>query len=147
METGTLGYRRLVQRGALKCAGGRIVTVPRVTQPRESFNTKCLVCLRQADLPLCSRALDASAFRGASVAVTTAGQNVVALRFVTHAATTPTPTLHTSSTLTPAIGFAFLLSKINGARSSIESNIVVRQRRDQADALCGVSTMSMFIPA
>ena len=74
-----LGCQRLVQRGTLKRAGERIVTVPRVTRPRKPFKTKCLVCLRQADLPLCSRALDASALRGASVAITTAGPNVIGL--------------------------------------------------------------------
>ena len=44
-----------------------------------------------------------------------------ALHFATPAATTATPTLHTSFTFTPASGFAFLQSKINRTRSSVDS--------------------------
>ena len=55
----------------------------------QAVHHKCLVCSRQAELPRCSRALEASALRGASV--------WSALHIVTLTATTPTPTLHTSS--------------------------------------------------
>ena len=71
---------------------------------------KCLMCSRQAELPRCSRVLDTSVLRGASIGITTADQNVdVALRHP--GGLTPKRTLPTSSTLTPSSGIGFLTTK------------------------------------
>ena len=52
----------------------------------------------------------------------------------TPAATVPTPTSDTSLTLTPAFGLTFFRSKMSCARSSIGIDVVMRRRRDEADA-------------
>ena len=71
---------------------------------------KCMMCSRQAELPRCSRVLDTSVLRGASIGITTADQNVdVALRHP--GGLTLKRTLPTSSTLTPSSGIAFLRTK------------------------------------
>ena len=95
-----------------------ISSVPRVTRPREPFNTECLVGLRQANLPLCSRALDASALRGASAAITTADQNVMGLA-LRHPCCNDTNIVHE---LHPhaSVRIRILAIEIDCARASIE---------------------------
>ena len=84
-----------------------ISSLPRVTRPREPFNTQCLVGL-----------LDASALRGASAAITTADQNVMGLA-LRHPCCNDTNIVHE---LQPhaSVRIRILAIEIDCARASIE---------------------------
>ena len=66
----------------------------------QAVQHKCLLC----ELQLCSCVLDASALRGANVAMTTANQDAIDLALRQSGGLTPKRTCPTSSTLTPASG-------------------------------------------